>query len=112
MVEADGNQGIDEDGDEQTDDPVHVPLRLFVNLVWIVFLRHHLIHRLPFLPKVTYDAEIGVATVHEDAGLYVVVALLCIVVHVFQALLRHVIVVDVVLRLLGVFLQGALYAGG
>ena len=81
-------------------------------LVGRVFPCHDLLHTLPFLLDITQDLQIGVASIHEDARLYVVVAFLGVVVHVFQTLFRHVVKTDVLLHLLGVFLHGPFDDGG
>ena len=81
-------------------------------LIGGVFLGHYLLHVLPFVLHIPQDVQIGVATIHEDAGLYVIIALLGIVVHVPQTLLRHVVVLDIILHLLGIFLHGTLDDGG
>ena len=47
-----------------------------------------------------YQGEIAVAAVNEDALLDVSIALLCIVVQLAQALLRHVVIADVPSQLL------------
>ena len=111
QVDADGYQGIEADGDKESEDPVHVPVGMLGRLVGGVFPCHDLLHILPFLLNVTQDLQIRVTAIHEDARLNVIIALLRIVVHVFQALLRHVVVSDVVLHLLGVFFHGTLDDG-
>ena len=112
QVEADGDEGIESDGDKQAEDPIQVPVGVLSGLVGGVFPRHDLLHVLPFLLDIPQDIQVGVTAIHENAGLYVVVALLGVVVHVFQALLRHVVIADIVLHLLGVFFQSALDDGG
>ncbi len=112
QVETDGHEGIESDGHEETEYPVEVPVGVFGGFVGGIFLCHHLLHVLPFLLDVTQNFQIGVATIHEDARLNVVIALLGIVVHVFQTLLRHVVIPDVVLHLLRVFLHGPFDHGG
>ena len=112
QVETDGHEGIESDGHEETEYPVEVPVGEFGGFVGGVFLGHHLLHILPFLLHVAQDVQIRVAAIHEDARLYVIVALLCVVVHVFQTLFRHVVVPDIVLHLLRVFLHGPFDHGG
>ena len=112
QVDSYGHQGVEGDGDKQAQNPVDVPVGPLRVLAGGVLPCHHLLHPAPVFGEVTDDAQVGVAAVDEDARLYVKVALLRIVVHVLQPLLRVVVVAYVVLHLLRVILQGALDDGG
>ena len=80
--------------------------------VGTVFLLYRSLHGPPVAVPALDDGEIAVATVLEDVGLYVVIALLGIVVQVAKALLRHVVVADIVLQGGTVLLQRVADVGG
>ena len=78
----------------------------------LVFLHHRFCHLFPVEAPVFDDGEVGLATILEDAGLYVVIAFLGIVVQVGEAPLRHVVDVDVLSQRRTVLLQRVTDTGG
>ena len=73
--------------------------------IGLVFLLYRTLHGAPVACPALDDGEIAVATVLEDVGLYVAIALVGIVVQIAQALLRHVVVADIVFQRGAVLLQ-------
>ena len=58
------------------------------------------------------NGNIAVSTITEDAGLYVVVSFLCIVVEIGEPLLRHVVEGDVFFHCSTTFFQIVANVGG
>ena len=108
-VEQRGNDGIENSGDEQSENPTAVPLRTLVRLV---FLAYRLLHGLPVGAPILDDSPVVSSAVLEDAGLYVVITLLRIVVQMAKSLFRHVVIAYVVLHGAAVLLQRVAYVGG
>ena len=66
----------------------------------------------PVLFKVSDDGNKILATIDKDAGLYLVIPFLCVVIEAAKPLLCHVVKEDVVSCLRTVFLQGVLNTCG
>ena len=77
-----------------------------------IFLLYRALHGPPVAVPILDDGEVAVATILEDVGLYVVIALMGIVVQVAQALFRHVVVADVVLQRATILFQRVADIGG
>ena len=103
QVEKDGNDDIEHNHHEQPDDDGAVPVALPV--ARLVFFLDGANHCLPMALDVAEHGDIVLATVTEDAGLYLLVTLVGIVVQVLQPLLGHLVQVDVVGHLTAVLRQ-------
>ena len=101
-VDERSHDGIEDNGEEKSENPAAVPLRAGVGLI---LLRHRPGHHAPVAPPVLQDVEVAVAAVLEDVGLYLVIALLRIVVQSCQPLLGEVVVADIVVQRRAVLFQ-------
>ena len=82
------------------------------SVIGLVFLCDCLHGGSPLLRPIGKNGKITVATIAEDAGLYVVVSFLCIVVEIGEPLLRHVVEGDVFFHCSTTFFQIVANVGG
>ena len=106
VVQTYGDEHTDEQGDEETQDDPSVPFRECM-MHRPVLHQHRGEREVVFLAEVVKNGNIVLATIVEDAPLYLAVAHVGVVVEVLQPLFRTVVQRDVLLHLVVVVGQRA-----
>ena len=111
VVQGCAEEGVGEDDGIEDKDDAAVPLR-FHALEGLILLADDARRAPELAPQVGEDSGITAASVLEDAGLYLLIAFVGVVVEGAQMILRVPVDVDVVSQLLVVLLQRAADAHG